>query len=144
MVWWWGSRVWCMGACSKYILGHWEGMISQRCSSPQLSLFDKMSADLLAVSKHASICHHRWCQFLIWVSQIRMCTIKRFFKSTVMLQNDKGGKCRIEDTSFNRLFPSIVRMYRFFSKTKNTILEEYYISHICTYMHTCWLSSFEK
>lgn len=41
-------------------------------------------ADLLAESNRTMYCHHRWCWFLIWVSQIRICTIKRFFKSTVM------------------------------------------------------------
>ena len=40
--------------------------------------------DLLAISKHASILHHRWCRFLIWISQIRMYTVERFFTSTII------------------------------------------------------------
>ena len=57
----------------------------QRCSSPQHLHSNAQDADLLAVSMNAEFCHHRSWWFLIWVCQIRMCTVKRFFKSTVII-----------------------------------------------------------
>ena len=57
----------------------------QRCSSPQHLHSNAQDADLLAVSMNAELCHHRSWWFLIWVCQISMCTVKRFFKSTVIL-----------------------------------------------------------
>ena len=36
------------------------------------------------LSKHALKYPHGCCWCLIWVSQIRICTVKRFFKSTIM------------------------------------------------------------
>ncbi len=61
------------GACSKCTTGKQEGMISRLSSSPQ-RLHSRVDTDLLAESGSAINCHHRWCWFLIWVSQIRVCT----------------------------------------------------------------------
>ena len=47
------------GACSKCTLGGQTGMNRLPCSSPQYPSVDPKDADLLAMSKHASLCHHR-------------------------------------------------------------------------------------
>ena len=102
---WWGWLFVCVGACSNCISGHQMGMCIQRCSSPQHMQWSN-NADLLAVSRNAWFCHHRWCWLLIWVCQIRMCTVKRFFKSTIMFArcaHDVGAVESSEILALSRL-----------------------------------------
>ena len=81
----WGLLVvWGWVPVQTALLGiEWEWVFNAalRHSTEQSSSI----ANLLAVSRSASSCHHRCLMRLIWVFQIRICTVKRFFISTVMV-----------------------------------------------------------
>ena len=88
---WWGG--WRKGGLFKLLTRAPERMNFQCCSSPQWpGCYTQNKLFISQLSKKASFCHHRCIWFLIWVCQIRICTVKRFFKSTVMFSANRAHK----------------------------------------------------
>ena len=78
------------GTCSKCTVRHQEGMCSRCCSSPQLQLLPTASWFSRGIWLCFTMSSQAWLVSNL-NGQIRMCTVKRFFKSTVIRLSKEGS-----------------------------------------------------